>query len=188
VKNGFRFVLSFLPLGFLGAGRMDPVCPEVAVALALLQLEAPTATADPVSPDRTPFLDDARAIDARALARYGWKLCQGSCGMVCASHGGGLRWMLLGPGDRPIGSASESPEPPPRRGYWESRTVNCGPFGQQRPNGRFTKTIEVWVEDSSEKTQQQPGPDPSASPRQQPGASRPAAAFSCPGGVCPGGT
>lgn len=73
-------------------------------------------------------------------------------------------------------------------GRWEKRTVACGPFGQQRANGRFTKTIEVWVEDSSEKTKQQPGPDPSASPRQQPGASRPAAAFSCPGGVCPGGT
>ena len=53
VKNGFRLLLSFLPLAFLGAGRMDPVCPEVAVALALLQLEAPTATADPVSPAQT---------------------------------------------------------------------------------------------------------------------------------------
>jgi len=52
-------------------------------------------------------------------------------------------------------------EPP--KGRWETRTVNCGPFGQQRSSGRFTKEIQVWVD-----------------------GLLPAVASSCPGGVCPG--
>jgi hypothetical protein len=53
---------------------------------------------------------EAEAIDRRAVERYGWKLCQGSCGMICASHGGGLKWQKLLPGQQPDrGEAVEVP-------------------------------------------------------------------------------
>jgi len=76
-------------------------------------------------------------------------------------------------------------------GHWETRTVACGPFGQQRANGRFTKEIQVWVDGPLEKTKQQPASDEGKHPGARPTA-RPTgdgllpAAASCPGGVCPG--
>lgn len=76
-------------------------------------------------------VDSAAGIDQRALARYGWKLCQGSCQMVCAVHGGGLKWMLLNPGEKPSqGEASASAKPPQRRTHTEIR--RAGLFGRQR--------------------------------------------------------
>jgi hypothetical protein len=125
--------------------------PDALPAPALVRATAPPQSAGAGSAAGM-TKEEAEAIDARALERYGWKLCQGSCGMVCVSHGGGLRWMLLGPGDSPDkGNAGKSPEPPPRRGHFETRTVNCGPFGQQRSSGRFTKEIQVWVDDPPER-------------------------------------
>ncbi len=141
--------------------------------------------------------EEAKAIDARALARYGWKLCQGSCGMACASHGGGLKWLLLSPGEQPSqGEAGMSDLPPQRRTHTEYR--RAGLFGR--------RTITVEVDDPPEKEKQQPDGtrDVSSfplSPTATFGASggirrelnpvavesdgRPAAASSCPGGVCP---
>ena len=82
-------------------------------------------------------------------------------------------------------------EPP--KGRWETRTVNCGPFGQQRSSGRFTKEIQVWVDGPLEKTKRQPASDEGVRRAALPTARLitgdgllPAVASSCPGGVCPG--
>ena len=73
----------------------------------------------------------AQQIDQDAVDRYGYRLCLGSCGMVCASHGGGLRWSKLAPGEQPYqGKASTSPMPPERYG-------GCPRCGQVGGSGRF---------------------------------------------------
>jgi hypothetical protein len=91
----------------------------------------------------------------------------------------------------PVGGDARS-DPPQSAGVgsaagrWETRTVNCGPFGQQRSSGRFTKTIEVWVDDppltarASDWSVGSPAESLST-----PAATKPATPF-CPGGVCPG--
>jgi hypothetical protein len=74
------------------------------------------------------------------------------------------------------------------RGYWETRTVPCGAFGQQRANGRFTREVRVWVEG-------EPPEEPTAaasggagrSGSSASGNNTQAAKPATPGVVCPGG-
>ena len=60
----------------------------------------------------------------------------------------GSKSLKQGPSrSREPGVAGMNPTAPASfSGRWETRTVNCGPLGQRRASGRFTKTIEVWVE------------------------------------------
>ncbi len=137
--------------------------------------------------------EEATAIDVRAMKQYGQKWCAGTCGMICACPRLVLQWKELQPGEKPdVGKVSTSAKPPPRRGYWETRTINCGPLGVARPNGRFTKEVQVWV-DAPEKVKQQPDGTRTVSSRAdelnrvpvESKDGRPAAA-SCPGGGFPG--
>jgi hypothetical protein len=94
----FCVSLTLIILGNLMVGMAGPsVCPcETAV------LTAPVLTDDELT-----------AIDNRALDRYGFMLCEGSCGMACACPRLALAWQKLKPGQNPDrGEVSTSPTPP----------------------------------------------------------------------------
>ena len=118
--------------------------------------------------------EEARAIDARFLEKWHWKLSPGTCEMLgCTVHGGG--WIRV---------AGPTPSKPTT--HIEYR--RAGLFGRQR--------VAVEVENAPADAKQQPTSDegvrrsdalPTARPT--PGDSLlPVAAPSCPGGSCLGGT
>jgi hypothetical protein len=83
--------------------------------------------------DMTPA--EARAIDERFMQKNHYRLCPGTCGMMCAAHGGGWR---LEPGPADPDDPNQQPAPDTAAaGHWEKR---CGPNGCQ----------QVWVSDKQE--------------------------------------
>ena len=135
--------------------------------------------------------EEGDAIDRRAMRRYGWKLCVGSCQMVCASHGGGWKWLALEPTEKPdcgevvevsVTGVVEKPAPPPQTTTrWERR----GLFRWVQ----VTVPLETTPRPKVPVEIQRPAISPASRgeagrPVGLPGVT-PGAAASCPNGQCP---
>jgi hypothetical protein len=53
--------------------------------------------------------DEAKKIDEEWTIQYGWQACVGTCGMICAAHGGGYRWVEISR------ERKKKEEPPPEK-------------------------------------------------------------------------
>lgn len=127
------------------AGKLPP----------MLEAFPPVFSPAPVAPLPEPVAEKTEAelkeIDKRFWQQNRYRLCPGSCGMMCAAHGGG--WVLE-PGEAEPGNPYQAPAEPteikpavkPASGHYEKR---CGPNGCQ----------QVWVPDA-------PAAEPSPAPPQ----------------------